>query len=190
MSAIKFNNKYRIPSARWADWDYATEGAYYVTICTKDRKHYFGEIRDKEMLYSELGKIALEEWIKTDEVRPDMQLDMACFQVMPNHIHGIVVIGRDERDNAYYTGNKFGPQSKNLASVMRGFKSAVTSCARKLNIPFEWQARYHDRVIRDDDEFRRIAAYIEQNPQKWETDSQNNIHEGRTNTDMSVSGVG
>jgi len=56
---------------------------------------------------------------------------------------------------------------------MRGFKSAVTMQARILNIPFDWQARYHDRVIRDDEEFRKIAAYIEQNPLNWCNDDLN-----------------
>jgi REP element-mobilizing transposase RayT len=199
MSENKYKNKYRVPSARWATWDYASEGAYFVTICTKHKEHYFGEIVNDEMQYSELGLIAVREWIKSAELRPDMELDMACFQVMPDHIHGIVVIGRNCRDamhgvsidkcdefgdakhgvenrdakHGVCTGAGYGPQSKNLASIMRGFKSAVTMQARMLNIPFDWQARYHDRVIRDDEEFRRIAAYIEQNPLNWCNDDSN-----------------
>jgi len=171
MSENRYKNKYRVPSARWADWDYASEGAYFVTICTKHREHYFGEIVNDEMQYSELGLIAVREWIESAALRPDMELDMACFQVMPNHIHGIVVIGRDCRNDG--NGAGFGPQSKNLASIMRGFKSAVTMQARMLDIPFDWQARYHDRVIRDDEEFRKIAAYIEQNPLNWCNDDLN-----------------
>jgi REP element-mobilizing transposase RayT len=182
MSTIKFKNKYRIPSARWVDWDYGNEGAYFVTICTKNRLYYFGEIENAEMQYSTIGEIAAQEWLKSMQLRPDMELDMECFQVMPNHIHGIVLIGRDCRDTMHCvstndTNNKFGPQKKNLASIIRGFKSAVTIQARKLNIPFEWQSSYHDRVIRDDMEFRRIAAYIEQNPLNWKTDKLNGILE-------------
>lgn len=184
MSTIKFKNKYRIPSARWVDWDYGNEGAYFVTICTKSRLHYFGEIENAEMHYSTIGEIAAQEWLKSMQLRPDMELDMECFQIMPNHIHGIVVIGRDCRDTMHGrdimhcvstndTNNKFGPQKKNLTSIIRGFKSAVTIQARKLEIPFEWQSSYHDRVIRDDMEFRRIAAYIEQNPLNWKTDKLN-----------------
>jgi len=94
MSENRYKNKYRVPSARWADWDYASEGAYFVTICTKHRVQYFGEIVNDEMQYSELGLIAVREWIESAALRPDMELDMGCFQVMPNHIHGIVVIGR------------------------------------------------------------------------------------------------
>ncbi len=211
----KFQNKYRIPSARWKEWNYGDEGAYFVTICTKHREHYFGEIKNGQMQLSEIGKIAHDEWLKSMDIRPDMNLDMECFVIMPNHIHGIVVIGKNEynsgaddycRDamhgvsmenndsvsdamHGVSTGNEtenkiewfreietipsanhFGPQSKNLASIMRGFKSAVTTTARELNISFGWQTRFHDHVIRDDDEFRRIAYYIEQNPLNWEKD--------------------
>ena len=201
MTQNKFQGKYRIPSARWRNWDYGDEGAYFVTICTKRMKHYFGEIVNGEMQYTALGKIVQQEWFKSIEIRPDMQLDMECFQIMPNHVHGIVVIGKNEyntnvdagcgdvvcRDAMHgvstgHTGhaentekplNHFGPQSKNLSSIMRGFKSAVTTQARLLEIPFGWQARFHDHVIRDDDEFRRIAYYIECNPAKWEEDRLN-----------------
>ena len=233
MTRNKFQNKYRIPSARWREWNYGDEGAYFITICTKQREHYFGEIENGQMQLSEIGKTAQNEWLNSMDIRPDMNLDMECFVVMPNHIHGIVVIGKNEynsvRDDGDYckdamhgvsmenndtisdamhgvsmenndtisdamhgvstdnetetniielfqkietipSANHFGPQSKNLASIMRGFKSAVTTTARELNISFGWQTRFHDHVIRDDDEFRRIAFYIEQNPMNWEKD--------------------
>jgi REP element-mobilizing transposase RayT len=168
MGGEKFRNKYRIPSARWRNWDYANEGAYYVTVCCKNMIHYFGEVVDAEMHYSALGEIALEEWLKTSGIRADMCLDMDCFQIMPNHFHAIVVIGKNEfNSNRSGVGvNHFGPQSKNLASIMRGFKSAVTTRARTLNIPFAWHERFYDHVIRDDEEFRRIASYIEENAAK------------------------
>ena len=201
----KFQGKYRIPSARWRNWDYGDEGAYFVTICTKRMKHYFGEIVNGEMNYTVLGKIVQQEWLKSIEIRPDMQLDMEYFQIMPNHVHGIVVIGKNEYNTNVDAGctdarctdadcgdarcrdamhgvstvntekplNHFGPQSKNLSSIMRGFKSAVTTQARLLEIPFGWQTRFHDHVIRDDDEFRRIANYIECNPANWEEDRLN-----------------
>jgi putative transposase len=66
--------------------------------------------------------------------------------------------------------NQFGPQAKNLASVIRGFKSAVTTYARKNNIPFEWQTRYHDHIISTNKEYLRIADYIIDNPENWNED--------------------
>ncbi len=60
--------------------------------------------------------------------------------------------------------NKFGPQSKNLGSIIRGFKSAVTTYARKKNIVFKWQDRFHDHKIRSSVDFMRISEYIKNNP--------------------------
>ena len=85
----KFRNKYRIPSARWQQWDYASEGIYFITICTKNRIHYFGEIIDGKMILNELGEIVFQEWLKTIEMRPDMNLEIGKFIVMPNHFHAV-----------------------------------------------------------------------------------------------------
>jgi putative transposase len=90
-----YKNKYRIPPARLQTWNYADPGMYFVTICTKERECYFGEITDGQMHLSELGKIAETEWIKTAELRPDMNLELAEFVVMPNHVHGIILIGNN-----------------------------------------------------------------------------------------------
>jgi REP element-mobilizing transposase RayT len=67
-------------------------------------------------------------------------------------------------------GQGFGPQSKNLGSVIRGIKSAVTRFANENNIPFGWQSRYHDHIVRNQDEMNRIAEYIETNPIRWDND--------------------
>ena len=217
----KFRNKYRIESSRLHNWDYGSPGLYFITICTRNRECYFGEIVGKrtiidrgdsvetqrllvetqciaslheniasqpypQMRLSELGIIVETEWLKTPEIRPDMNLTMGEFKVMPNHFHAIVMIG----ENVYNTGihgdenngiksidkarennaNKFGPQSKNLGSIIRGFKSSVTTCARKLNIDFAWQARFHDHIIRNHNEFIKISHYIANNPANWKDD--------------------
>ena len=199
-----FNNKYRIPSARLQNWNYASEAMYFVTICTKNRENYFGEIAETRRIASvdigdnavetrriaslrptEIGKIAHSEWYKTIEMRPDMNVELGEFVVMPNHIHGIIIIGandfnmRDGGDGIYamhrvYTRapyqNQFGPQSKNLASIIRGYKSAVTTFARKNGIDFDWQPRFHDHIIRSMDAYYRISNYIINNPTKWYED--------------------
>ncbi len=114
---------------------------------------------------------------------------------MPNHFHAIIYIddnqyntaafgnkregdamhrvstsGNTIDDSMFHQKNKFGPQAKNLASIIRGFKSAVTTYARKNDIPFGWQARYHDHIIGSNKEYMRIAGYIETNPQNWRED--------------------
>jgi len=186
-----YYNKYRIPSTRLRHWNYANEGMYFITICTKNREHYFGEIDEP----TKIGRIAFDEWLKTPTIRPDMNLQLGEFVVMPNHFHAIITIGANEYNNtdtqqgtengmdqdteqgrkgamhrastSVSATNQFSPQSKNLASIIRGYKSAVTTFARKNGILFEWQPRYHDHIIRSDGEYRRISRYILDNPAKW-----------------------
>lgn len=198
----RFKNKYRITSARAPFWDYAWNAAYFVTICTKNREHWFGKITDGVMDLSDIGEIVQSEWFKTFEMRPDMNLWMGEYVVMPNHFHAIIGIGENEyntqRDmqlntqridamHCVYTTdtteinnvqthcnaspkNKFGPQSKNLASIIRGFKIGVTKNARQINSNFAWQSRYHDHIIRNEQSFQKISNYIINNPAKWQED--------------------
>ncbi len=196
----KFLNKYRIPSARLKNWDYGSNAMYFVTICTQNRECFFGDVVDGKMELSETGKMVETEWLKTFELRPDMNLGMEEFVVMPNHFHAIIIIGENQYNTKNIGGvvggavggavgrdamhrvstttttttdnvkNQFGPQSKNLASIIRGFKSAVTINARKINAGFAWQPRFHDHIIRNDKSFQRISNYIINNPAKWTKD--------------------
>jgi REP element-mobilizing transposase RayT len=167
----KFKNKYRIPSARLINWDYGSAGIYFITICTKNREHFFGEIRNGEMQLSEIGKNVQQEWLKTPKIRPDMNLHLGEFVVMPNHFHAILIIGQNVYNSNYNGGNKFKYQSKNLPSIMRGFKSSVTMQARLLkNKDFNWQNGYHDHIVRNKESFDRIHIYIKNNPLKWNED--------------------
>jgi REP element-mobilizing transposase RayT len=204
----KFQNRYRIPSARLQNWDYGRNAAYFITICTQHRECWFGHIHHGIMVLSEIGEIVETEWLKTFEIRRDMNLIMGEYVVMPNHFHAIIIIGENEynmqrgtecgteqrtecgterRDAMHCVStpanvgtpanvtiptipNKFGPQSKNLASIVRGFKSGVTINARKINTGFEWQSRFYDHIIRNNDSFQRIANYIVNNPAKWNDD--------------------
>ena len=195
----KYQNKYRIPSARLQHWDYGAAASYFVTICTRNRAHFFGEIVENrniefpqsknEMILNDIGKIVEQEWLKSIAMRPDMNLELGNFVVMPNHFHGILIIEKNEfnsvlsrrdamhrvstdnTDNTNNTANKFGPQSKNLASIIRGFKSAVTTFCRKTgNIDFSWQTRFHEHIIRSPAEFERIQDYIANNVNRWKED--------------------
>ena len=173
----KFKGKYRIPSARWATWDYASNAAYFITICVANRAHLFGEIINGEMSLSALGQSALDCW---DEIPIHFPFVELCGSVvMPNHVHGVLTINKPDDVQtqniaSVQTQNiasvRFGPQSQNLASIVRGYKIGVTKFARQNNIPFVWQPRYHDHVIRNAGEYERIRQYIFSNPQKWEED--------------------
>lgn len=192
----KFQNKYRIPSARAAWWDYGTNAAYFITICIKDQKHLFGKVINGEMHLSAIGNFALQCWNEIPKHFPFVLLDE--FVVMPNHIHGIIIInkmddislpvqtqylaspndisspdGNETQDIVSLPGdakNKFGPQSQNLPSIIRGFKIGVTKSARLTNPDFAWQPRYHDHIIRDQKAYENIANYIRNNPFNWGTD--------------------
>ena len=88
----KFQNKYRIPSARLQNWDYSSNGAYFITICTQNREHYFGEIKDAAMQISTIGQLAEQYWKEIPNHFPFVEL--GNFVVMPNHIHGILIINK------------------------------------------------------------------------------------------------
>lgn len=192
MKSERYNNRYRISSTRMQNWNYGWKGYYFITICTYKRICYFGEICNGKMILSQAGETAKDEWLRSPVIRPDMNLTLDEWVVMPNHIHGILIIGRNEFNNkeknpAINTTNgdddiknsihlekeqqnKFGPQRKNIGSVIRGYKSSVTTQVRK-NIPdFEWQERFHDHVIRDEESLNRIRLYIKNNPRNWKGD--------------------
>lgn len=151
-----YKNKYRIESARLQNYDYGSNGAYFVTICTKNRIQYFGEIRRdakscvsslspkpdipsssiynslpfQKMYLSEIGQSAYDCWLKIPKHFPFVKLDV--FVIMPNHIHGIIIIDKEDKElHVFHGKNKFGPQSRNLASIIRGYKIGVTKFANQ-----------------------------------------------------------
>ena len=189
MDETKYKGRYRIPSAR-AWWHQYNGGSYYVTICTKNRENYFGRIEDGVMEMSEIGKCLNEQILLTSEMRADMNVEIPLFSIMPNHVHLIVIIGENvfntpvEYDGAVgdgsccrdamlcvsENGNAFSPQSKNLASIIRGIKIGTKAYATNNNIEFDWQPRFHDHIIRNVDELNAIAKYIEDNVANWKED--------------------
>ena len=114
----KFQNKYRISSTRLKKWDYGWNAPYFVTICTKNMEHYFGKIVDGEMRLSDIGGIAQQCWCEIPDHFPFVILD--AFVIMPNHVHGIIIINKiDDGHNVEtqnfaslqsHSKNKFGPQ--------------------------------------------------------------------------------
>ena len=176
-------------SIRWKGYDYAREGAYYITICTDDRRHWFGRIADAMMHTSPIGELAQRCW---DEIPDHMpHVDIGEFIVMPNHVHGIVIIreriGDRERDGVDHDRNETPVDHDrplrrampivpvgSLGRVIRSYKSAVTRIAYRDGLVPPgtkiWQRNYWDRVIRDAAEYARIAEYIRDNPAKWDRD--------------------
>lgn len=118
------------------------------------------------MFLSELGEVAAREWLRPAEIRETMNISLREFVVMPDHFHAVISIGRNEH-NKNWSPNEMGVQSQNLGSVIRGFKAAVTTYARKNSIDFNWQSRYHDRIVRDPYELERVEKYIRDTPKNY-----------------------
>jgi putative transposase len=163
----KYKSKHRVPSSRLQGWDYGSHGLYYITICTKDRVSYFGEIAPGEegayLTMSAIGEVENANWLKIPEYHHYVVLDE--FIIMPNHLHGILFINNP--DKTTWAVNKYGPQSKNLASIIRGFKSSVKAYSTTNNLEFAWQKRFFDRVIRTEKEYQNVRTYIYNNPDQW-----------------------
>jgi len=205
-------------SPRHPSFDYRTSAAYFVTICTHERRCLFGEVHRGRMILNAIGRIATNEWKRSGTMRDEVMLD--AFVVMPtstagrftkrsgvNHIHGIVCLVPTEvdavtprgydltvgpnplstekttNDDVGTTGRSSlrsrederpkGPPSQSLSAIMAGFKSAAT---KRINQHRDtpgapvWQSRYHDRILRNEGEWRAGRRYVEQNPTRWHRD--------------------
>lgn len=185
----KFKNKYRISSARLQTWDYSNNGAYFITICTQNRHHFFGNINNGIMQLSEIGKLAEQFWYEIPNNFP--MVELGNFVVMPNHVHGILIIDKPNDEsfvetrqclvstvetNSIIGSSRFQNQGKNtISSIVGSYKSIVTKMSRQINPNFAWQSRFHDHIIRNSKSFDTIQNYIEQNPLKWKEDTFNNL---------------
>ena len=166
---------YHRRSIRLEGYDYSRAGAYFVTICAHKRKYLFGNIVNDEMALSEYGKIVENVWYNLTGHYQNIKLDK--FIVMPNHIHGIIILM-----NMDDVGAGFKPAPTDLtkyyplSEIVRAFK---TFSARHVNelritpgIPV-WQRNYHEHIVRNENELNRIREYIMNNPLRWQFDREN-----------------
>ncbi|NOY37277.1 MAG: transposase [Chlorobi bacterium] len=179
----KFKDKFRIESNRMPGWDYSGNGIYFITLVTQDRVCLFGEIQKGNMVLSEFGKIAQEQWSKSFDMRKELFLDE--YIIMPNHLHAIIRLEKSSEQNNESThdkkGNKpaFYRKPRSVSSFIAGYKSAVIIeidnyiDRQKLTVDkFNrsnrlWQRNYYDHIIRDEKEYWRIKKYIKNNPENW-----------------------
>ena len=166
-------------STRLRGYDYRREGAYFVTICTYQRLHLFGHIAGDTMHLNQCGQIVRDEWLRTESVRPNVALD--AFVVMPNHLHGIIVILETltgvgaSRWDAQPDDDWL--QAHSLGAIVGQFKAQVTKQIRRLpgagdDYPV-WQRNYHDHIIRNAPDLQRLRTYVATNPARWPSDSLN-----------------
>lgn len=172
--------QYRLPG-----YNYSSSGDYFITICVKNKLESFGRIINSKMVLSEIGIVAENLWKKLPSKFSRINLDK--FQIMPDHIHGIIHLRDSEFDrrntpqnlnqdqrrvptqaNDQSKSNNLHPLIKNsIPSMINHYKGSVTLWCKNNGYPdFKWQARYYDRIIRNKQELFTIRKYIESNPQK------------------------
>ena len=185
-----FQNRYRIPSAR-APWHDYNGGWYFVTICTANRNHYFGEIIPDHkginvMHLSEMGRYADAQIRNIQSDYPYCAIPI--WVVMPNHIHLMVKIdglktpdrnglNQTAQNNRWKNPNEIDSGMKSISDrrgwlsvAVGGMKRAVSHFSNANQIPFGWQTRFHEHIVRNPMEWCRIAHYIENNVARWKTD--------------------
>jgi REP element-mobilizing transposase RayT len=168
---MKFDSqKHHRRSIRLKKYDYAQPGGYFVTIVTYQRDLLFGEVVNEEMVLNGFGKIAEECWRAIPEHFPNVEL--GAYVVMPNHVHGIVVIKVGAQHAAPLRKPNVRPAS--LGAIVRSYKSAVTRLiGREHNATGIWQRNYYEHIIRNHEDWDRIHWYIESNPSMWAKDEEN-----------------
>ena len=187
-------------SIRLQGYDYTRAGAYFITICTHDRACLFGDVTDEQMQWNECGRLAHAAWEEIPLHFPQVDLDE--WVVMPNHVHGIIVLASDPgktvgttrappgvaavprptdaRSTAAWATRAsprrpLGPQCGSIGAVVGSYKSAVSRRINELcRTPGApvWQRDYYDHIVRSEDELNRIREYIADNPARWADDAE------------------
>jgi putative transposase len=183
--------KHHRRSIRLKGYDYAQPGAYFVTICVRERECVLGDVVDGKMALSDFGQIAHHFWTQVPDHFPNTSVD--TFIVMPNHIHAVVIINDPSR-RGEVTGEVISPLQHNavtdtgavtaplqidrptLGQIVAYYKYQTTKQINQIRdnpgVPF-WQRSFYDHIIRNDRELNAIRRYIADNPLKWELDRDN-----------------
>ncbi len=189
----EINNRH---SVRLPEYDYTRPGAYFVTLVTIERECMFGVMVGTEMRLSDYGRVAAECWSAIPDHFPHVEL--GTFVIMPNHVHGILILHEHERGAAtmsppvgaqhvaplHDTPSHDAPLREqrphvvpgSLGAIVRAYKSSVTRIIRqKYNDAPQriWQRNYHEHIIRNAEDHHRITEYILTNPIHWDHDEEN-----------------
>jgi putative transposase len=192
----KFKNKYRIESNRCQMWDYSAPGGYFLTVCINNREEILGTVKNKQMTLSDAGKIVADHLTKIPEYHPRVILDERI--VMPHHIHTIIIMGDYDFHNGIckISPNYYVPVDDDESQYGSMTSEQYRKIRRQMLIPkiigkFQmqsskeihilnntpgkrnWQRGYHDRVIRNEIELKRIRKYIINNSAEWENKKNN-----------------
>lgn len=174
MDGDKYLGKYRVKTERvkWHDYN---NGTYFVTICTHNREHYFGEIVGGELIMTDIGQYTNGVFCSLSKYYPYAQIH--SYVIMPDHLHAILTIdgkltnrvSKDTVDNKGGITGEENPMIKQcLGTIIRGLKARVTHYANANNIPFAWQPLFYEHIIHDDKALSQIEDYIKSNVSRWE----------------------
>jgi REP element-mobilizing transposase RayT len=155
---------------RLRHYDYSQTGWYFVTICTKDKEWSFGRCSSEGIALSDIGRIAERHLVEIPDHYPPAMIDR--YVVMPNHVHGIIAIqpvGAPHVVPAEPHLNTFSKAIRNsLSVIIQQYKSTVKRWCNKNAFPhFQWQSRFYEHVIRNEDDLKDIRNYIKNNPLRW-----------------------
>ncbi len=174
---------------RLQGYDYSRDGWYFITICIKNRIECLGKIKNEKMKYSRYGDIVLNFWQEIPDHYKNAFLDQ--WVIMPNHIHGIIVIenssaaarteqyvGTDHCSVPTYCSVRTVNNRKNygfLSKIVKSFKEISLKTIRKNynDYEFSWQRSFYDHIVRNEKSLNNIRRYIYYNPPKWELDRNN-----------------
>jgi len=173
--ADKYNPKnHHRRSIRLPDYDYSQEGWYYVTLCVLGNKCIFGKLTDGQVQLYQYGRIVEDCWKWLAKQYTYVHLDE--YVVMPNHLHGIIIIRRDHKGGSRTapTGNM--TKYKSLSRLVGAFKTVSTNQVNIIrNTPGRklWQRNYYEHIIRNEEELSHIRHYITENPVDWRKNEEN-----------------
>jgi REP element-mobilizing transposase RayT len=157
--------QFRKPN-RLTGYDYTTDNLYFITICVHNKICCLGNIINGAMQLNAYGKIAEQQWFWLAEQYSYITLH--AFVVMPNHVHGIIEINRD---NIREMGNTGDTKIKSLSEIVGAYKTTVSKKIHHAGLPdFQWQRSFYDNIIRDHIAHYNITRYIETNPEQWSED--------------------
>jgi hypothetical protein len=160
-----YREKYRIESARLADWDYAARGWYFVTICTANRLPLFGKVVEGRVQLSKIGIVADAELQTLSKHYKNITINGHI--VMPNHVHAIVMMDGEHCFSPLATPHGVGtktPSPGSLSTIIRSYKAGVTRQCREMGLEtLIWQSRFHDHLLRGDKAIAAVREYIRNN---------------------------
>ena len=179
---MKYNpDKHHRKSIRLKNYNYSNIGSYFITVCAYNHECLFGDIEDGRMQLNNCGRIIESEWLRSSEIRKEIELDI--YQTMPNHLHGIIIITECPNNHVgaihelpLQNNDRIARRKMLIPKIIGRFKmnssKQINVLRKSAGVPV-WKRNYYDHIIRNENELNQIREYIINNPLKWEFDEDN-----------------